>query len=82
LYLSISITIASSCDIYDYISIFIKYPIVDWRTCRWTGEEFVIYQQYIDLLDKISSMIENTKYLFLLSTLSPEARMRRRMMFE
>ena len=67
--------------VYEFISKQTSDPIVERRTCKRTGEEFAIYQGDIDLLHKISPNIGNTKFELPLPTLSPSARMRRRMMF-
>lgn len=66
---------------YEFISQTRKDPIVEWKTCAWTGEEFAIYQSDIDMLEKVSPTIGGQKFLFPLPTLSPESRFRRMMMF-
>ena len=44
-------------EVYEFISKQANDPIVEWRTCRRTGEEFPIYQGDIDLLNKIYPVI-------------------------
>lgn len=56
-------------------------PIVERRTCARTGEEFAIFQSDIDMLKRISPTIGGNIFTYPLPTLSPEARLQRRMMF-
>jgi len=67
--------------VYEFISKQMNDPIIERRTCAWTGEKFAIYQGDVDLLDKISPVIAGKKMNIPFPTLSPLARMRRRMMF-
>ena len=67
--------------VYEFISKQMNDPIIERRTCAWTGEKFAIYQGDVDLLDKISPVIGGKKMDIPFPTLSPLARMRRRMMF-
>ncbi len=67
--------------VYEFISKQTGDLILERRVCRRTGQEFPIFQWDIDLLDKISPIIWDKKFPIPLPTLSPMARMRRRMMF-
>jgi hypothetical protein len=67
--------------VYEFISKQTGDPIVERRTCARTGQEFAIFQGDVELLDKISPIIWGEKISLPLPTLSPLARMRRRMLF-
>lgn len=67
--------------VYQFISKQTGDPIVQRRTCPRTGQEFAIFQGDVELLDKISPIIWGKKIPIPLPTLSPSARMRRRMLF-
>lgn len=83
--------------VYEFISKKTWDPIIEWRICRWTGEKFPIYQGDVEMLEKLSSCLPSSGtplkkgdnqwelhekiFSLPLPTLSPLARMRRRMMF-
>ncbi len=67
--------------VYEFISEQMHDPILERRICRWTGEEFPIYQWDKELLERISPILGDKKFPLPYPTLSPLARMRRRMMF-
>ena len=67
--------------VYEFISQTTHDPIVERRTCTWTGDQFPVFQSDVDMLDKISPTIGGKKFSFPLPTLSPESRFRRMMMF-
>lgn len=67
--------------VYEFISKQTQDPIIERRTCHWTGEQFPIFQGDVDMLAKLSPMIGGKKYDLPLPTLSPHARRQRRFMF-
>lgn len=67
--------------VYECISKQTNDPIVEWKTCLRTGEEFAIFQSEKDLLSKISPVIQGKKYELQLPSLSPNARQINRMLF-
>jgi len=68
-------------EVYEFISKQTWDPIVERRICRRTGEDFPIFKWDVDLFDKLSPIIGGKKFDLPFPTLSPLARMRRRMMF-
>jgi hypothetical protein len=66
--------------VYEFISQTINDPIVEWKKCPWTGQDFPVFQGDIDLLKKISPKIGGVQYGLPLPTLSPKARQIRRLM--
>lgn len=71
-----------SRSVYEYISQKNNDPVVEWRRCSWTGEEFPIFESDVAMLAKLSPTVGWVKYPFPLPTLSPQAREQRRMMFK
>jgi len=67
--------------VYEYISKLNNDPIVQWKTCAVSGQEFAIYQFDVDFLEKISPVFGGKKYLIPTPTLCPEERRRRRLLF-
>ena len=55
--------------------------VVEYRTCRWTGEEFPIFENDVEMLEKLSPVINWKKQNIPLPTLSPRARQIRRLLF-
>jgi hypothetical protein len=66
-------------NVYEFISNKTNDPIVEWKICTMSGQEFPIYQSDIDFYDKISPMLNGVKYPIISPTLCPEERERRRM---
>jgi len=56
-------------------------PIVEWKTCTVSGQEFPIYQSDKDFYDKISPVINGKKYSISTPALCPEERQKRRLAF-
>lgn len=54
-------------------------PIVEWRTCKVSGQEFPIYQSDLEFYDKISPIFNGVKYAIPVPTLCPEEREKRRL---
>jgi len=71
----------TSKEVYEYISKQTGDPIVQWKTCAVSGQEFAIYQSDLDFLEKISPVFGGKKYLIPTPTLCPEERQRRRLLF-
>lgn len=67
--------------VYQYISSKTNDPIVEWRKCKISGEDFPIFQSDIEFYDKVSLVFDSKKYPIPLPTLSPEVRHMRRMNF-
>jgi len=55
--------------------------IAEWKKCRWTGEDFPIFEKDVEMLEKLSPMINWKKQSIPLPTLSPRARQIRRLLF-
>lgn len=55
--------------------------VIEYRKCRWTWEEFPIFEKDIEMLEKLSPVINWKKQLIPLPTLSPRARQIRRLLF-
>lgn len=68
--------------VYEYISKKNNDPILERRTCRWTGEVFPIYQKDVDMMKRLSPKIGDTVYQLPLPTLCPWAREFRRLFFK
>lgn len=68
--------------VYEFISQKTGDPIVEWRTCKWTGKKFPIFQWDRDLLKKLSITIGDKNYPALINDLSPEARQQYKLMFK
>ena len=66
--------------IYELISTKTGDPIVEWKTCKVSGEPFAIFQSDVDFLEKISPTINSKKYSIPLPKLCPEERQRRRLL--
>lgn len=69
-------------EVYEFISKKTNDPIVGWRTCLWSGEEFAIFQWDVDMLDAISPTICGKKISLSLPTLCPTMRDLRRQLFK
>ena len=69
-------------EVYEFISKQTNDPIVERRTCLWSGEEFAIFQWDVDMLDSISPTICGKKISLPLPTLSPKMRDLRRQLFK
>ena len=48
--------------VYEFISKKTNDPIIEWRICKRTGEEFPIFQGDVEMLDKLSPVIGGEKY--------------------
>ncbi|MDR0606984.1 MAG: hypothetical protein LBG52_01220 [Candidatus Peribacteria bacterium] len=71
----------TSRETYDFISKQTNDPIVEWKTCKVSGQPFPIYQSDVDFYDKISPTFNGKKYQIPTPTLCPEERQRRRPIF-
>lgn len=71
----------TSQEVYEYISIQSRDPIVEWKTCAISGAQFPIYQSDLDFYAKISPTFAWMKYQIPTPTLCPEERQRRRICF-
>ncbi|MEI8091018.1 MAG: hypothetical protein WCG98_01925 [bacterium] len=67
--------------VYEFISEQSNDPIVEWKTCKVSKQEFPIFQSDLDFYDKISPVIGGQKYIIPTPTLCPEERQRRRWIF-
>lgn len=67
--------------VYEFVSKQLNDPIVEWRNCKISGEDFAIYQSDIDLLKKISPRLDGKQYDLPLPTLAPKYRDQRRLMW-
>ena len=68
-------------EVYEFISKQTNDPIVEWKTCAVSGEPFAIFQSDLDFYDKISPVLNGTRYQIPTPTLCPEERQRRRLFF-
>jgi hypothetical protein len=68
-------------EVYDFISRQTSDPIVEWKTCKVSGQPFPIYQSDVEFYDKISPTFNGVKYHIPTPTLCPEERERRRLAF-
>lgn len=68
--------------VYEFISKHTGDPIIEWRTCTVSGEEFAIFQSDKEFYEKISPAFGDKKYLIPFPTLCPEERTRRRMLWK
>jgi hypothetical protein len=68
-------------EVYDFISRQTSDPIVEWKTCKVSGQPFPIYQSDLEFYDKISPTFNGVKYQIPTPTLCPEERERRRLAF-
>ena len=66
-------------NVYEFIAQQTKDPIVEWKTCKVSWEEFPVYQSDVDFYDKISPIINGKKYSVPAPTLCPEEREKRRL---
>jgi hypothetical protein len=67
--------------VYEFVSKKINDSIVEWKTCKVSGQEFPIYQSDIAFYDKFSPVIDGKKYSIPTPSLCPEERQRRRLAF-
>ncbi len=68
--------------VYEFISKQTNDPIVEWRTCTVSGEEFAIFQGDVDMLDKLSPVIGGKKYALPLPDFCPRVRDLQRLLFK
>lgn len=66
-------------EVYEFISKQTKDLIVERKKCKVSWGEFAIFQSDVDLLEKISPVIDGKKYQIPLPELCPEERQRRRL---
>ena len=66
---------------YEFISQQTNDPIVEWKTCRISGQPFPITQNDLAFYEKVSPTFNGQKYLIPPPTLCPEERQRRRLAF-
>ncbi|MDR2416415.1 MAG: hypothetical protein LBD75_07665 [Candidatus Peribacteria bacterium] len=71
----------TSRETYDFISKQTNDPIVEWKTCKVSGQPFPIYQSDLDFYDKISPTFNGKKFSIPTPTLCPEEREKRRLAF-
>ena len=71
----------TSRETYEFISQQTNDPIVEWKTCRISGQPFPITQKDLAFYDKESPVINDIKYVIPTPTLCPEERQRRRLAF-
>lgn len=64
---------------YEQLSIFHNDPILEWKTCSASGEEFAIFTKDREFIDKISPTFAGQKFTISNPTLSPHERQRRRL---
>ena len=67
--------------VYEFISQKTNDPIIEWKTCKVSWEEFPIYQSDREFYDKISPVINGKKYTIPSPKLCPDERQRRRLSF-
>ncbi len=67
--------------VYEFISTQAKQPILEWRTCKASGEVFPIYQMEKEMLDKISPTIGWEKFMLDMPNYAYWVRMLMRMNF-
>jgi hypothetical protein len=65
----------------DYLVATYNDPVVEQKTCPYTGTMFAVHQSYQDLLEKVSPTIAGKKRTYTIPTISPEVRERMRTMF-
>jgi hypothetical protein len=68
-------------EVYDFISRQTSDPIVEWKTCKVSGQPFPIYQSDVEFYDKISPTFNGKKFAIPTPTLCPEEREKRRLSF-
>jgi hypothetical protein len=68
-------------EVYEFISKKTDDPIIEWRTCAVSGEEFAIFQSDKKFYKKISPTFGGKKFQIPFPTLCPEERQRRRLLF-
>jgi hypothetical protein len=68
-------------EVYDFVSQKTHDPIVEWKTCKVSGQPFPIYQSDVDFYEKISPTFNGKKYLLPTPILCPEEREKRRLSF-
>ncbi|MDR0606980.1 MAG: hypothetical protein LBG52_01195 [Candidatus Peribacteria bacterium] len=64
---------------YEFVSKQTNDPIVEWKTCKVSGQPFPIYQSDLEFYEKISPTFNGKKYPIPTPTLCPEERQRRRL---
>lgn len=69
-------------EVYEFISKHTNDPIVEWKTCALSDQEFAVFQSDLDFYDKVSPVYNWEKYLIPTPTLCPEERWRRRFLFK
>ena len=74
-------TTYTSRETYEFISRQTNDPIVEWKTCKISGQPFPIFQSDLDFYEKISPVFNGKKYQVPFPTLCPEERQRRRVSF-
>lgn len=68
-------------EVYEFISKQTNDPIIEWRTCAISGEEFAIFQSDKEFYDKISPTFDGQAFQIPFPDISPLERSRRRMLF-
>ena len=71
----------TSRETYEFISQQTNDPIVEWKTCRISGQPFPITQNDLAFYEKVSPIFNGQKYLIPPPTLCPEERQKRRLAF-
>lgn len=66
--------------VYEFISQKSNDPIVEWKTCEISWENFPIFESDIKFYNQISPIFDNKKYSIPAPKISPDERMRKRML--
>ena len=74
-------TTYTSREAYEFISKETNDPIVEWKTCKVSGQPFPITQWDIDFYNKISPTFDGKRYQIPTPSICPEERQKRRMSF-
>ncbi|MDR0650598.1 MAG: hypothetical protein LBG59_04260 [Candidatus Peribacteria bacterium] len=71
----------TSRETYEFVSKQTNDPIVEWKTCKVSGQPFPIYQSDLEFYKKISPTFNGVKFQIPTPTLCPEERARKRLSF-
>ena len=74
-------TTYTSRETYEFVAKKTNDPIIEWKTCKVSGQLFPIYQSDLEFYEKISPVFNGKKYQIPTPTLCPEERARRRFVF-
>ena len=62
--------------VYEFMSKQNNDPIVEWKTCKISGEPFAVFQSDLDFYDKVSPVFDGKKFQFPVPDIRPEERQR------